>query len=148
MRIQSQGTLASHLGAALALPRFLATVMSAVSMLSVLLAAMGIYAVVAFTVARRAGEMGIRLALGATAGRLVRMVIGETVATVGTGLVAGIALAAVLAPRLDALLFGLEPLDPVTFAGSVAVLVAAAWLAAYLPARAVARTDPASALRE
>ena len=148
VRIQSQGTLASHFGAALSLPRFLATVMSAVSMLSILLAAMGIYAVVAFTVARRAGEMGIRLALGATAGRLVRMVIGETVATVGAGLVAGIALAAVLVPRLEALLFGLEPLDPLTVAGSVAVLVAVAWLAAYLPARAVARANPASALRD
>lgn len=147
VRVQSQGTLASHVGAALALPQFLATIMGAVSMLSVLLAAMGIYAVVAFSVARRAGEMGIRMALGATAGRLVRMIVGETIGIVGAGLVAGIALAAILVPQLDALLFGLDPLDPPTFAAAVAVLITVAWLAAWLPARAAARADPGSTLR-
>jgi predicted permease len=145
--VQSQGTLASHFGAALAQPRFLAGVMSAVSLLAVVLAGLGIYAVVAFSVARRSGEMGIRMALGATAGQLVRMVVGETVVTVSIGLAVGVVIAALAVRQLKALLFGVEPLDPATFAGSVVVLIAVAWLAAYWPARRGATADPARAFR-
>jgi ABC-type antimicrobial peptide transport system permease subunit len=146
--VQSQGTLASHFGAALAQPRFLAGVMSAVSLLAVLLAAIGIYAVVAFSVARRAGEMGVRMALGATASRLIHMVVGETVVTVGLGLGCGAALAALAVPRLQSLLFGVQPFDPLTFAAALGSLVVVAWTAAYLPARRAARADPARAFRE
>jgi predicted permease len=145
--VQIQGTLASHFGAALSRPRFVARLMGAVSLLAVILAALGIYAVVAFNVARRTSEMGIRLALGATSGRLVRMVVGETAGTVAAGLLAGVAIAALTVTQLDALLFDVQPFDPATFAGAIVVLTGVAWLAAYVPAQRTARADPARAFR-
>jgi ABC-type antimicrobial peptide transport system permease subunit len=145
--IQTHGTLAAHFGEALAAPRFLAGVMGAVSLLAMLLAALGIYAVVAFNVARRSGEMGIRMALGASADRLVRMIVGETVGTVGVGVAIGVGVAVVVAPRLEALLFEVPPLDVATFAGATVLLIVVAWVAALVPARRAAGADPARAFR-
>jgi predicted permease len=145
--IMEQGTMASHFASALAAPRFVVRVMGVVSLLAVLLAGLGIYAVVAFNVARRSGELGIRVALGADPGRVVRTVVRETVGAVVLGLAGGIAIAALAARRLQAALFGIEPLDPLTFAGAVAFLAGVAWLAAYLPARRAAKADPVRALR-
>jgi predicted permease len=145
--VPSQGTLSSHFGAALARPRFLARVMGAVSLLAVILAALGIYAVVAFNVAKRSSEMGIRLALGATSRGLVRMIVRETVGTVAIGLAAGLALAILAVPRLESLLFDVRPVDLATFAGAVALLTGVAWLAAYVPARRTAGADPGRAFR-
>jgi predicted permease len=145
--VMSQGTLASHLGEALARPRFIARLMSGVSLLALVLAALGIYAVVAFSVARRRGELGIRIALGAAPGRVIWMVLRETAGAVLLGMAAAIAVSAALVGRLESLLFGVQPLDPVTFGGAVGFLGAVAALAAYLPARRAARTDPAVTLR-
>jgi predicted permease len=145
--VQSYGTLASHFGTALARPRLLARVMGAVSLLAVILAALGIYAVVAFNVARRSGELGIRMALGASSSRLVKMVVGETVGIVAIGLAFGVAIAALTANRLEPLVFGLRPLDPTTFVGAVVFLAIVAGLAAYIPARRAASADPANAFR-
>jgi predicted permease len=145
--LQGEGSLSSHFGGAIAAPRFLARVMGIVSLLAVTLAALGIYAVVAFNVARRSGEMGIRLALGASSRRLVRMIVGEAVATVGLGIAVGLAMALPTMSRLEPLLFGVEPFDVATIAGAVAAIVAVAWLAAYLPARRAASADPARAFR-
>ena len=147
LTIAAQGTLASHFGAALSAPRFVARVVATVSGLAVLLAALGIYAVVAFNVARRSGELGIRVALGAQPGRVVRMVVGETMGSVAVGIAGGLALAALAVRQLESILFGVRPFDPVTFAGAVVVLALVAWLAAYLPARRAAQADPVSALR-
>jgi ABC-type antimicrobial peptide transport system permease subunit len=143
----SQGTLAEHFGAALEQPRFLAQVMGAVSMLAMLLAALGIYAVVAFNVARRAGELGIRVALGANPGRVVRVVVGETAAAVALGLATGLGLAALGLRWLETALFGIQVLDPITFAGAMAVLMLVSCVAAFLPARRAAHANPANALR-
>jgi predicted permease len=145
--IQGQGSLLSHFGAAIAAPRFLARIMGAISLLAVTLAALGIYAVVAFNVARRSGEMGIRLALGASADRLVKMVVGETIATVAIGIAGGLAIAALTVSRLESVLFGVAPFDPATFVGAVAAITAVAWLAAYVPARRAAGADPAQTFR-
>jgi hypothetical protein len=145
--MQGHGSLASHFGEALAAPRFLARVMGVVSLLAVTLAALGIYAVVAFSVARRSGEMGIRLALGASSRRLVRMIVGETVGTVALGIAGGLAIAVFTISRLESLLFGVQPFDVATMAGAVAAIVGVAWVAAYLPARRAAAADPASAFR-
>lgn len=145
--VLSQGTLASHFDNAMAGPRFAARMMGAVSLLAMLLAGLGTYAVVAFGVARRSAELGIRMALGANRGRVIRMVIRETAATVIIGLFVGMIIAAVVAPRLASVLFGVAPLDPLTFAGSALLLLAVAGLAAYLPARRAAGADPVRSLR-
>jgi ABC-type antimicrobial peptide transport system permease subunit len=121
--------------------------MGGVSLLALLLASLGTYAVVAFGVARRAGELGIRMALGAGQGRVVRMVVGETVGTVAVGLALGGIVAIVAAPRIQSVLFGVAALDPLTFVGAVLLLGVVAGLAAYLPARHAASADPVQSLR-
>jgi predicted permease len=145
--ILAQGTLASHFSASLAGPRFAARLMGGVSLLAMLLAGLGTYAVVAFGVARRSGEMGIRMALGAEQGRVIRMVVGETAGTVVIGLIVGIAIAIIAAPRIEPVLFGVAPLDPLTFAVAVLLLAGVAAIAAYLPARRAAKADPVRSLR-
>jgi predicted permease len=145
--ILAQGTLASHFAASLAGPRFAARLMGGVSLLAMLLAGLGTYAVVAFGVARRSGEMGIRMALGAEQGRVIRMVVGETAGTVVIGLIVGIAIAIVAAPRIEPVLFGVAPLDPLTFTVAILLLAGVAAIAAYVPARRAARADPVRSLR-
>lgn len=145
--VSSQGTLAAHFGAALTVPRFLLRAIGTVSLLALLLAALGIYAVVAFNVARRSSELGIRVALGARPGRVVRMVIRDTVGAVAVGVGVGLAVGIAGARQLRSLLFEIGPLDPIAFTGAVGFLMGVATLAAYLPARRAARIDPVKALR-
>lgn len=145
--VLAQGTISAHLGAALQQPRFFAQVLAAISALTLVLAALGIYAVVAFNVARRAGELGIRVALGAEPGRVVRAVVGETAGAVALGLGGGLAAAVLLTRQVGSALYGVEALDPVTFAGAVAVLMLVAAVASFVPARRAAHADPARALR-
>jgi putative ABC transport system permease protein len=113
-----------------------------------LLAAVGIYGVIAYRVNERTREIGIRLALGARRGDVVRLVVGEGTRVVGMGLVAGIAVSAAAARLLSGLLFGLPPGDPATIAAVTALLFATGVVASYLPARRAARIDPMKALRE
>ena len=115
--------------------------------LALVLAAVGLYGVMAYTVARRQAEFGVRLALGATPGGLERLVLGESLTFVGVGLVIGVVAAGATAQTLSHLLFGLHPLDPVAFAVATAALLFVAMLAAYLPARQAACVDPVVALR-
>ena len=145
--IASQGTLASVFGSVLEAPRIGAALMGAFSLLALVLAGLGVYAIVAFSVARRSAELGIRMALGARGGNVVGMVVREVVATVAVGLIAGLALALAGATALEGLLFGISPRDPVTIALAVAFILAVSAAAAWVPARRAARTDPVSALR-
>jgi putative ABC transport system permease protein len=145
--VSAQGTLASHFGASLATPRLAARAMGAFSLLALLLAGLGIYTVVSFTVARRSPELGIRIALGAERSGVVRMVVREVATIVGVGLAVGVVVSALAASRLAGLLFGVAPLDPVSFGGAVLVLLAVAGVAAWVPARRAARADPVQALR-
>ncbi len=147
VNITGQGTLAGWLGEGLAAPRFAAGMMGAFSLLALLLAGLGIYAVVAFSVARRTAELGIRIALGAGRDRVTRMVVREVVGTVGLGVLAGLVLARLAATRLDGLLFGVNSTDPLTFLGAAAFLVTVGVVAAWVPARRAARTDPVEAMR-
>lgn len=142
-----QGTMASHLGAALAGPRFATLAMGAFSLLGLVLAVLGIYAVVAFSVARRSAELGIRMALGADRSGLVRAVVAEIVVTVGLGLAVGMVLCFLAAPKIGGALYGVAPLDPVAFGGSIVLLLTASVLAAWVPARRAARLDPVASLR-
>jgi predicted permease len=145
--VSAQGTLASHFGATLSTPRMAARAMGAFSLLALLLAGLGIYAVVSFSVARRTAELGIRMALGAGRAGVVRMVVREVVGVVVVGLVAGLAIAGLAATRIGGLLYGIDALDPVTFVGAVATLVLVSGVAAYVPARRAAGADPVEALR-
>ncbi len=145
--IDAQGTLATHFGATLATPRLIARAMSACSALALLLAGLGIYAVVSFSVARRTSELAIRMALGAERASVVRMVIFEVAGVIVAGVVVGLGVSALAAPTLGGMLYGVPALDPLTFAGAVIVLLAVACIAALVPARRAAGTDPMRALR-
>jgi predicted permease len=145
--VNAQSTLVTHFGSSLAMPRFAASAMGAFSVLALMLAALGVYTVVSFAVARRSAEMGIRIALGAERSGVVRMVVGEVSRVIVIGLVLGVVIAALAAPRFGGMLYGVDALDPATFVTAVALMLAVAWAAAYLPARRAAGADPVQALR-
>jgi predicted permease len=115
--------------------------------MALLLAGIGIYAVIAYTVSQRTREIGIRLALGARQERLQLMFVGSGLLWAGIGAAAGLVAAAPLSHLMSALLFEVEPIDPPTYAIVVAGSLAAAAVASYLPARRVTRVHPVEALR-
>ncbi len=145
--VTDQGTLAGHFGEALDAPRFGALLLAAFSVLAVVLAGLGIYAVVAFSVVRRSAEVGIRMALGARRGDVVGMLVREVALTVAVGLAAGLALAFPITGLLQGTLYGIDARDPLTAGAAVVFILAMALAAAWLPARRAARTDPVRALR-
>src|SRR5262249_9617515 len=115
--------------------------------LALVLASIGLYGVLSYGVAQRTGEIGIRMALGAQPGTVLRMILGETARLVVVGVIVGVALA-IFGARLDVgLLSAVTPADATSLAGAAAVLLAAALIAAFLPARRAARVDPMVALR-
>jgi predicted permease len=127
--------------------RFLATLSSTFSLLALLLACVGLYGVMAYSVSRRTNEIGIRMALGAGRGSVIGMVLTETMRLVGMGMLIGL-VAAWAATRLIAnALFGLTPMDPLTIVSAVLVLGAVALLSGYAPSLRAARVDPVVALR-
>jgi putative ABC transport system permease protein len=115
--------------------------------LALLLASIGLYGVLSYTVAQRASEIGLRMALGAERGRVVRAVIGHALGLAGIGLVLGIAGALSLAWLLASFLFGVSPQDPATHAGIAGLLLLVTILAGYVPARRAAAVDPMATLR-
>ena len=124
------------------------TLLGAFGVLSLVLAAVGIYAVVSWSTRRRTAEFGIRLALGAQAGDVRRLVLRSMAGSVVAGGACGLALSAAAGKALQGALYGLAPADPATLAGATLVLAGAALLAADLPARRAARIDPSRALRQ
>jgi ABC-type antimicrobial peptide transport system permease subunit len=140
-------TLADRVDAATRQERLVALLSSLFGGLALVLAAVGLYGVMAYAVARRHAEFGVRLALGASPGGLQRLVLGESLMIVGFGLAIGVAAAGAIAQTLSHLLFGLQPLDPVVFAAAPAVLLTVTTLAGYLPARQAAHVDPIVVLR-
>ncbi len=136
----------NHLSGALDAARTTALLMGAFAGLALSLAVFGIYAAVSFAVEQRTHEIGIRMALGATVPRLVRAVVGGSLKLVGIGVAVGLALAAVAAQGMQAILFGVAPLDAASFLAAAAVLIAGAGVAAYLPARKAARANPSDVL--
>jgi ABC-type antimicrobial peptide transport system permease subunit len=137
----------AHLGNALTGPRAAARLLGAFSLLALLLASLGVYAVVSFAVERRSQELGIRVALGAARSRLVRMVVGESLGVVSFGVVAGLWLAMLAVRGLDGMLFGVETVDFATFAGAAVLLLVTAGTASFLPALRATRADPVEVLR-
>jgi ABC-type antimicrobial peptide transport system permease subunit len=107
----------------------------------------GVYGVISYAVAQRSRELGMRIALGAEAGRVLRMVIKQGAALAGVGIAVGLVLAFGTTRLMSAVLFGVAPVDPATFASVSVGLLLVAMAASYLPARRAARTDPMKALR-
>jgi predicted permease len=140
-------TLAAQLDASLTQERLVATLSSVFGLLALVLVCIGLYGVMAFDVARRTHEIGIRMALGASARRVVQLVLGETLRLVGIGVVIGLGAALVATRWVKSLIFGLQPHDPLTIGLAVLLLLAVAAVAGYLPARRASRVDPMVALR-
>jgi predicted permease len=127
--------------------RFIVLLLGGFSLFAMALASLGIYGVISYTVQQRTQELGIRAALGASAGRLQGGVLGETLLLAAGGIGIGAAVASVLARSLRGLLFGVTSSDPLTFAATLLIFTAVAALAGFLPARRAARSDPMRALR-
>jgi predicted permease len=128
-------------------PRFYMMLLSGFAVLALVLAALGIYGVISYSVSQRTRELGIRIALGATHERVVRLILSQGVALTTAGVAIGLLGAYWLTELIAALLFGVTKADPVTFVGVAAMLLGVAWLASYLPARRAARVDPVIAMR-
>jgi putative ABC transport system permease protein len=129
-------------------PRFRAELVGIFAGLALVLAAVGIFGVLAFSVGQRAREFGIRAALGARSHDVLRLVLGGALKMTGAGVAIGRAAAAMLTRLLGTLLFAVQPLDPVTFVGTATVLVLSALAACALPAWRAIRVDPAVTLRQ
>ncbi len=128
--------------------RLLAQLSIAFGVVAVLLAAIGLYGVLSYGVARRTNEIGVRKALGAQHGALIAMIVRETGWLVLLGLIAGSAVSAGALRLITSRLYGLSPTDPLTFTGAIAGLALVAGLATWLPAYRASRVDPLVALRQ
>jgi ABC-type antimicrobial peptide transport system permease subunit len=111
------------------------------------LAAIGIYGVTAYAVSRRTREIGIRVALGADEGRVLRLVLGQGLVLAGIGVAIGVVLAGLGSSLLESLLYGVRGLDPLTFGAASLLFAIVTLIATYIPARRAARIDPMVALR-
>jgi ABC-type antimicrobial peptide transport system permease subunit len=112
-----------------------------------LLATIGIYGVISYTVDQRMSEFGLRMALGATSRDLLRLILSQSLKLLLAGAATGLLCAAAVAPLLRSLLYGVTGADPLTFGGVAALALATALLAGYLPARRAAQVDPMRSLR-
>jgi putative ABC transport system permease protein len=140
--------LTTLLASTLGRPRLLAWLLTTFAASGLLLSLVGLYGVVALHVRQRQREIGIRLALGATAGGVARRVVGEGLRHTGIGLAMGVPAAFLLSGGMESLLFGVTAHDAFTFVLLPVLLVAAAASASYAPARRAARVDPAAMLRD
>jgi ABC-type antimicrobial peptide transport system permease subunit len=141
-------TLAAQLDASLVQERLVATLSSVFGLLALLLACIGLYGVMAYDVARRTREIGVRMALGASTGLVTQLVLRQTLWLVGIGVVIGLGASLAATQWVKSLLFGLHPHDPLTIGLAVLLLLAVAAVAGLLPARRAARVDPMVALRQ
>jgi putative ABC transport system permease protein len=141
------GTIEDRWAEIVSVPRFLALLLSLFAALAVTLAAIGIYGVMAYAVTRRTHEIGVRMALGAKPGDVVRLLVKQGLVQIVVGVIVGLVAAIALTRSMAGLLFGIAPNDPATFVAVAALLGAIGLLAAWIPARRATRIDPVSALR-
>jgi ABC-type antimicrobial peptide transport system permease subunit len=147
LRPASVMTLEDHVGRSILRERMLAMLAGFFGALSLLLSAVGVYGVMALLVARRRREIGVRMALGASAGSVLRMVLRETSRLTLLGCAIGAGLGLVLMRTTESVLYGIQPHDPLTFGAAIACLLLIALGASYLPGHSAARTNPVEALR-
>lgn len=131
-----------------AAPRFRTLLLGLFAAIAVCLAMAGVYGVVAYAVGQRAGEIGLRMALGANTGDVLRLILRQGMALTGIGLAIGLIAAAAAARLLASMLFGVKASDPATYLGVAALLGGVSLAASYIPARRAARMDPVAALRQ
>jgi predicted permease len=136
------------LDVSLASRRFSATLVAAFAGLALLLASMGIYGLLAYLVGQRSREIGLRIALGANRGDILKLIVAKGVVLASVGIVAGVLLSASTASMMASLLYGVRPRDPVVFFIVPVLLLTVAALASYIPARRATKADPMFALRE
>lgn len=139
--------LDAFLTKSIARPRFQSILLASFAVLALLLAVIGIFGVMSYSVAQRRHEIGIRVALGAGRGQVLRLIVGQGLALASIGIVAGLAGAAALTHYLRTLLFEISPTDPATFTAVALVLLLVALAASYFPARRATTVDPMQALR-
>jgi predicted permease len=141
-------TLAEHVNRSLYLDRLRANLIGSLALLALALAAIGIYAVLSYSIAERTREVGVRLALGAQPGAVVRMLVGTGARVAAAGIVAGLVLSFGLTQLVATQLYGLTATDPLTMAAASALLFGVALVASFIPAWRATRIDPVAALRQ
>jgi putative ABC transport system permease protein len=127
--------------------RFATTLLAAFAGLAILLAAVGLYGLMSYSVAQRTSEIGIRMALGAQRGEVLSMVLRQGTKLAVAGIVAGVVIGLMLTRMMESVLYGVSAADPISFAGAAVLLVLVALVACYLPARRAMKVDPMVALR-
>jgi predicted permease len=140
-------TMEQALSENIAAPRFRTLLLGIFAGLAVCLALAGVYGVMSYVVGQRANEIGLRMALGASPGEILRLVLRQALVLAGVGIVIGFAGAAAVTRLLTSMLFGVKPTDPATYAAVIGFVLVAALLASYIPARRAMRVDPMVALR-
>jgi len=140
-------TLDEVVGSTIARPRAIAVLVGAFALVALALAAVGVYGVMAYAVRERTQEIGVRMALGATASSVFGLVLGRALRLVSIGVVVGLVAAGVLTRLMEQLLYEVAPLDPWTFAITTVVLLVVAAVASCVPARRGMRMAPVDALR-
>jgi predicted permease len=140
-------TLAEHMGISLIEQKIAATLLGIFGTLALFLAVVGIYGTISYTVNQRTREIGVRMALGAKQADVLKLILGQAMFLVLIGMTIGLIMALGLTRFISSLLYGVNPADPLAFAGISFLLISAALLASYLPARKASKIDPAIALR-
>jgi predicted permease len=146
--LYSAGTLVERMDLPLFPARIAASVLGTFGLLAMVLAATGIYGVMAYAISRRTREIGIRMAIGAGQSQVLAIVIRRALVLIGSGTIAGLAVALAAGRLLGQLLYGIRPADPVTLATVLLLMLAIAGMACWIPARRAIRIHPASALRQ
>ena len=142
-----ESTVEQLMGVSLFPVRATALLLASSGLLALVLAAVGLYGVIAFSVSQRTREIGIRMALGAASTDVRRLVVGQGMLLAAIGVVVGFGLSVALGGTLSQILYGISNVDPIAFGASAAVLLAVAAVANYLPARRATRIDPTQAIR-
>jgi ABC-type antimicrobial peptide transport system permease subunit len=145
--IAAEGTLQDRYSESLARTSFTLVMLAIAGAMALSLGVVGIYGVIAYGVSQRTREIGIRSALGAEPRQLAKMFLRHGLALSAVGIAVGLVFAAALGRAMSSLLFGVEPLDPAAYLTAIGVILAAAVLATYLPARRAATIDPIETLR-
>ncbi|MGC1768977.1 MAG: FtsX-like permease family protein, partial [Candidatus Acidiferrales bacterium] len=146
--VHSISTMDKIIARSLADRRFALELLGLFAAVALLLAAIGIYGVMAYSFSQRTHEVGIRIALGAQRADILRMALSEGMQIVAIGLATGLAGAAIMTRLFRSMLFNVAPADPITFATAAAILAAVALMACYIPAQRATQVDPLTALRE